>query len=163
MVRPTASRVDVVHNSGERDDVRNAEIVREAIDAVWNRGELERIPEFYVEDFRLHPSGPWFWDWPPGLDGIRQIVTTVRTAFPDYHESLDILVQENDLVCLYQTVTGTNTGPGAFQPTFKSFTMDEAIIYKVVDGKLTEQRGVFNKYSFLVDLGLIVPISAFQR
>lgn len=97
---------------------RNKAIVRELTEVVWNRGGLDRIPDFYARDFVA--------DYRPyealreGHDGIHRMVGGAWTAFPDYHEELHELIAEGDRVVVHLTISGTQRGQwGPLAPTGK--------------------------------------------
>ncbi|MPV38361.1 ester cyclase [Georgenia subflava] len=138
--------------------MNNSDIVRASIDAIWCRGELDRIPEFYTEDFVSHqPATPGF-HWPPGHEGVREVVARMRTTFPDYHESPKFVISEGDLVAVHQLNTGTNTGDGPFPPTGKRFEAIDAMVCKMRDGKIAEQWGLLDLYAIVVQLGVREPV-----
>jgi hypothetical protein len=77
--------------------VNNKDLVRAAFEIVWNCGEVDRVREFYSEDFCSHqpPTAP---AWDPGPDGVAKIVMLLRTAFPDYHEQIEDIISDGDRV-----------------------------------------------------------------
>lgn len=133
----------------------NKEVVRTAFETIWNQGEVERVREFYKEDFLSHqpPTAP---AWKPGPDGVVEIVTLLRTAFPDYHEQIEELISSEDKVVARMTNTGTHKGPlHGFQPTGKSFKVPDFAVCRIEHGKIAEQWGLFDLFSMLVQLDLI--------
>lgn len=135
--------------------MNNADIVKEAIAQVWNQGKLDQIPNFYTEDFVCHESGITMFPWPPGHEGLKQIVSQARGAFPDYLETPELVVSEGDLVSVRQLVTGTNTGQGAFPPTGKAFRVVDTLICRLEDGKLAEQWGLIDQFAIFTQLGIL--------
>lgn len=136
----------------------NAQIVLDSIESVWNKGELDRIPEFYTDDFISYQGDHGLFEWPPGRDGLEQVVTTVRTAFPDYLEEPAIVFSEEDLVIVRQVISGTNTGDASFPATGKSMKVVDMMICRLKDGKLHEQWGLTDNYSMLIQLGMLEPL-----
>lgn len=49
----------------------SADIVREACRVIWSEGQVERVPEFYSEDFK---SDYPVTDWGTGLGRIQRAV-----------------------------------------------------------------------------------------
>lgn len=133
----------------------NAQVVRDSIEVVWNRGELDRISELYTDNFVIHPGSHGIFTWPNGPKGVRQIAEDVRKAFPDYHEEPNMVLEDGDLVAVRQTVTGTNTGPGVFRPTGKKFRVFDTMFIRIEDGRLAEQWGLFDRLGQLAQLGLV--------
>lgn len=145
-----------------------AAVVRESIEVIWNRGELDRLAEFYADDFywhpaatgRIHAPGSRLFapavavPWVPGYAGVEQVVRQMRTIYPDYHEDPQLVIAEGDLVAVRQTVTGTHSGAGPFPATHRSFEVVDMMFCRVRDGKLAEQWGLFDQYSLITQLGL---------
>jgi predicted SnoaL-like aldol condensation-catalyzing enzyme len=136
----------------------NAQIVLDSIEVIWNKGELERIPEFYTEEFISHQGGYGIWPWPPGRAGVNQVVTSMRTAFPDYLEEPAIVFSEGDMVIVRQTISGTHTGGTTLPATGKQMSVVDMMICRLRDGKLHEQWGLSDFYSMLIQLGLMEPL-----
>ena len=70
--------------------------------------------------------------------------------------SADILIAEGNLVTVLWTGRGTNTGAGNGLPaTGKSLTGRGIAIWRIVDGKITEEWSAFDQLSILQQLGLL--------
>lgn len=139
-------------------------IAREVIDVVWSQGQVDRIPEFYTEDFRCHqPVQKLNWvgatkrlDW-NGHAGVREVVETVRSAFPDYTETPEHVVVSGDMVAMRMRNRGTHTGTpiGDFSATGRSFEVIDTMFVRMRDGKIEEQWGLIDQFAAAVQLGLI--------
>ena len=131
----------------------NEQIVRDACRVIWSEGDLSRISEFYAEDFQAdYPMT----DWGIGLEGIEQLACGLRTSFPDYRERVDELISAGDKVVVRLTIQGTHKGPIAgFPATGKEVEFRDVTILRVVDGKITEQRGLSDLLSVYLQLGVI--------
>lgn len=95
----------------------NEDIARQTIEVIWCRGEVDRIPEFYTEDFHAHqPNIRLNWTGIPGRptwvghEGLRNIVTWIKSVCPDYHEAPQLVVGSGDMVAMRMINTGTHTG-----------------------------------------------------
>jgi predicted ester cyclase len=134
----------------------NIEIVRESIRVVWNGGELDRIDDFYAEQFRAHyPESSL--SWGEGREGLRNFVKIVRTAFPDYKDNIDDIHAIEDRVFVRMRNTGTNLGPLPIlpTPTSKKIEVTDFMHIRIEDGKIAEQWGLYDVLSMLVQLGLL--------
>ena len=139
-------------------------IVREVIDVVWSQGQVVRIPEFYTEDFKCHqPEQKLNWvgattrlDW-IGHEGVRAVVTTVRSAFPDYTETPEHVVVSGDMVAMRMRNRGTHSGTpiGKFSATGRAFEVIDTMFVRMRDGKIEEQWGLIDQFAAAVQLGLI--------
>ena len=72
-------------------------------DEVWHKGNLDAIPEFFTADCVL--NGRLF-----GHEGMRQFVTTQRTAFPDIRLTIEDQIAVGDKVVTRFTVKGIHKG-----------------------------------------------------
>jgi steroid delta-isomerase-like uncharacterized protein len=132
---------------------QNKAVVRRLFDEVWNRGNLGVIPEIYGTDFVAHYRPPV--DFGEGLDGVRAVVQRTRTAFPDYHEEVHLMIAEGEFVAAWFTITGTHEGNlGDAPPTGKRFEIEEIAIFRLRDGKVVEQRGIPESWLSRQQLGL---------
>lgn len=132
-------------------------VVTEAVEVVWNQGELDRIPEFYSESFVSHQP-PLGVRWDPGHEGLRQLVSRTRAQFPDYHETIDDVVAAGDRVVLRLTNRGTDLGGSrSSPPSGRSFEVRDFMLVRVEGGRIAKQWGLVDLYSMYVQLGSIEP------
>ena len=116
---------------------RNANRVRMQlfIDEVWNQGNLALADEMFHPE-HTSPSAPTL---PPGAAGTKIIVNMFRSAFPDFHMTIDCLVAEDDRVAARFTETGTHKGDLMGIPaTGKKVSFSETGILRIADGKIVE-------------------------
>ena len=135
---------------------RNKELVRLGNKEIWNEGNLELIDEFYSEDFVQHflPNGTET----KGLEELREHISSLRKAFPDWAENINQIIAEGDLVMIHFTSTGTNLGSFMGNPpTGKRIQVNEMTIYRFVDGKIVEQWLLPDIFSMNQQLGFIPP------
>jgi predicted ester cyclase len=81
-------------------------------------------------------------------------------AFPDWHEHIEEIIAEGDMVWVRVTATGTHTGEWSLSgvpipPTGRKLTMRMVFIWRLVNGRLAEGREVDESVDFLRQLGLI--------
>lgn len=133
---------------------QNREIVRELTEQVWNRCGVDRIPDYYSEQYvaDYRPIAPLR----TGHDGIRGMVERAWEAFPDYHEELLRVVAEGSVVVARFTISGTQSGKwGLLPPTGKKVKFDEIVILELQGGKVCKQSGVCDNLSALSQLGVL--------
>jgi len=131
----------------------NEIVVREFLERVWNKGDVDAIPKYFHESFRC--------DY--GADAILSrsykdmvdAVQTVRTAFPDFHEKvLQTIVDENRVV-VHLNITGTQQGLyRGSPPTGKKFEVWSIDIFELSCGKITKQTGVMDFHGMFKQLGI---------
>ena len=127
------------------------DVVREACRVIWTLGEVDRVAEFYAEDFVAdYPMT----NWGTGLAGVSALATQVRLDLPDYAEQIDELIEADNEVVVRLTITGTNPANGE-TVSFRDMTM-----LTVENGKITRQRGLSDYLSLYVQLGVVQLPSA---
>ena len=114
---------------------------------------MDRIPEFYHEDFEADYA---ITNWGQGLEGIRHLAPTQRDAFPDYREEIEELIDAGDKIVVMLKIRGTRTGEYAGAPaTGKAFELRDVTICTCKDGKIIRQAGVSDLLSCFLQLGLV--------
>jgi hypothetical protein len=64
--------------SAEED---NKALVRGFFEEAWGKGNMSAVDEFVVAEAEVeHPCPPTL---PPGTEGLKQLIASYRTAFPD--------------------------------------------------------------------------------
>src|SRR5260370_13800295 len=118
---------------------------------VWSLGELESIPEIFASTFvGHHPGRP---DW-VGPNGVREAVNTIRTAFPDFSESIEDIIVDGDKVVTGFTASGTYVG--VFRdlgPTGRRVAIEEIGIFRIAGGKIAEKWGLIDRLGLFEQLG----------
>ena len=127
---------------------------RRTFEEVFNQGNLALVDELVAPDFLDH-------EVPPGMnnrgpDSTRQLVTMLRTAFPDLHFTIEDLVAEGDTVAGRVTMSGTHLGPfQGIPPTGRSFQQAQMYFVRFRDGKAIEHRAVRDDLGMMRQLGVI--------
>jgi steroid delta-isomerase-like uncharacterized protein len=125
----------------------------ERVEALFNRGELDRVEEFVTPDFVNHEA------WPgedPGYEGFRLRLRRLREAIPDIHMEVEDLVAEGDTVAYRATLSGTHRGELlGIAPTGRSFRVHHMHWLRLRDGKASEHWAVRDDLGMLQQLGVI--------
>jgi steroid delta-isomerase-like uncharacterized protein len=125
--------------------------------AALDRGDLEAVPELFDpawvnRDAALPPMA--------GHDGARQLMTLLKTAFPDFATTVEALIAEEDRVAARVTHTGTHLGEFmGIPPTGQRVSVTASGLFRVAGGRLTENHVVFDALGLLRQLG-VVPAPA---
>ena len=131
----------------------NADIVREACQMVWTEGQIDRVEEFYAEDFVADYA---FTDWGTGIEGVKALSASVRVGLPDYREEIKLLIDGGEYIVVELLIEGTHTGPmNGMEPTGKLVAFRDVTILKLRGGKIVEQRGLSDYLTMLQQLGVI--------
>lgn len=105
------------------------------VEEIWNDGRLEAADEIFHPG-ATSPSAP---DLPLGGTGVRAIASMMRTAFPDFHMTLEDTIVEYPFVVGRFSETGTQTGPFMGMPlTGKHVAFGEIGILRVANGQVVE-------------------------
>src|ERR671936_1612701 len=80
---------------------------RRLFEEVWNKGNQAAIGELIATSYVRHdPATPEL----TGIEGFKQNFTTLRTAFPDIHFTVEDQVAEGDKVANRLSWRGTHKG-----------------------------------------------------
>ena len=111
----------------------NAELVRRAW-AAYNQGDAEGFAACLTDDWR---------ESEPGTEGFvtledeRPTMALHRTAFPDKHTEIHLIMADDEMVACYCTVTATHTGKYFdAEPTGKRLVVHEMMFNRVRDGRV---------------------------
>jgi steroid delta-isomerase-like uncharacterized protein len=127
------------------------EILARFIEEVWNEGK----PEFVDELFHPEATSPSAPDLPPGPTGVKQILTMIRTGFPDFHMRIERLVAEDDKIGAQFVQGGTHEGDFmGIPPTGRTVEWTETGILRFEGGKVVESWYESDFLSLMQQLGV---------
>jgi steroid delta-isomerase-like uncharacterized protein len=131
----------------------NKEIARRFMEECWSQGNTEIIGELVSDNCRFHDSV--FPSLAPGVASIKQHIITCRSGFPDLKFTIDDTIAERNEVVLHWTAHGTHKGQFLdMAPTNKTATVSGTSIFRIDNGKMTEQWVDWNLMSLMGQLGL---------
>jgi steroid delta-isomerase-like uncharacterized protein len=120
--------------------------------AIWNDGNLNLVDELYTPDFVWHVVD--IAEDVVGTEAFKELVTTFRTAFPDFHVTFDETLVAGDTIVTRWTMTGTNTGPlQGLPPSGQPVRLQGVAISRMVDGKTVEVWQHYNPLSMYQQMG----------
>ena len=130
----------------------NTTVASRWYEEVFNAGKIELIDELFAPNFVDHdPSNPL-----PGLDGVRQLVSMYRGAFPDLRLTIEDEITEGDRVVTRFTGRGTHKGPLiGIPPTGKRVTITAIDILRFENGRIAEHWGNQDLLGMMQQLGVI--------
>jgi len=133
---------------------KNEETYRRLIDEGFNKGNLAAVDEIVAADLKEHENMPP--GFTPGREGLKALITALRTAFPDGRTTIDDITVAGDKVWSRGTNRGTNTGPFMGMPaTGKKVTYEFMDTCRFAGGKLVEHWGVTDGVAMMQQLGSI--------
>ena len=126
------------------------------LDEAFNNGRIDKLGDLLTDDYAFHDAPP---GTPPGREGVRQVVTMFRNAFPDLHVTIDDQIAEGDKVSSLTTTRGTHTGAEIFgvKPSGKSFAMKGMTMARVENGRVAESWVKNDVMSMMSQLGAAAP------
>ena len=132
--------------------VANKKVVRRYFEEVLSIGNLTLIGELISPNYVSHyPAG---YELGGGPEDVRQIVTSVRRAFPDVHFTVDDLIAEDEKVVCRWTFQGTQEGDFMGIPaTGKKATVMGIAVYRVVNGQIAEAWFTWDALGLMRQLG----------
>jgi len=115
---------------------QNKATYRSFIQQVFNEGRLDALDEFLAPSYVIRDAPP---GTPLGAEGVKQVVSMFRGAFPDLEITLDDLIAEGDKVAARSTLRGTHRGTlFGIAATGKPVSMTSLTLVCIVDGRLVE-------------------------
>jgi steroid delta-isomerase-like uncharacterized protein len=114
----------------------NKALVRDFFEEAWVRGNVAAVDEFMAADYVEHPRP---FTLPPGTEGLKQLIASYRTAFPDLKMTLDDIFGEGEMVALRWSVSGTHLGDWLGVPPTGNHVMATGITtFRIVGGRVME-------------------------
>ncbi|HEY41265.1 MAG TPA: ester cyclase [Dehalococcoidia bacterium] len=124
------------------------------VEELFNKGNLAVADEIISPDYVYHRAAGEV----KGPEGVKQMVTTLRTAFPDVHFTIEDIVAEGENVAVRYTWTGIHRGEYmGIAPTGKQINMPMAGFYRFVGGKEVEVVTYSDMLNFFQQLGVSPP------
>ena len=121
---------------------RNKAIAQRVFDEIFNEGRFSVADEIYAPDFKNHGFSR-----DVDLKVDQDYVHAEKKAFPDLKITVNHMVGEGDLVAVHWTFRGTHThdGYGGLPATGTRVSMRGMTIWRIVDGKITEEWSSFDE------------------
>ena len=118
----------------------NKTLMRRFYEEVFNKGNLAVVDELTAPAFVDHDPSP---GQAPGIAGFKQMVTAMRTAFPDMRVTVEQMLAEGDKVAAHLSFRGTHTGDFmGMAPSGKEVMAKVSDIIRLAGGKAVERWGV---------------------
>lgn len=116
------------------------------------RGDTTVVDSFIASNFVEHEQVPGS---APGAAGLRAMITSFHTAFPDMQMPISDMAADSDKVWVHSTMTGTMKGPlMGMKPTGKSFSIEAFDLVRIENGKAVEHWGSTDFAGMLQQLGV---------
>ena len=133
----------------------NATIVRDFVDEVITRGNIEAAANYVWEDVVEQVPLP---GQGPGLDGLKDILRAMRAGFPDIVFSVQEQIAEDDKVASRFEWTGTHQGEFLGIPaTGRQVRVWGIVIDRLEEGRIKDTRIIMDTLGLMTQLGALPP------
>ncbi len=131
----------------------NKNIARRFIQ-IWGKGNLDIIDELAAPSISVqYPVMPQIIR---GTQMLRKVMEGFRSAFPDSGIIIEEEIAEDDKVVIRWSFSGTHQGSLLGIPaTGKKVNWTGITIYRIVDGKVMEEKGEEDFLGFFRQIGLV--------
>jgi steroid delta-isomerase-like uncharacterized protein len=132
---------------------QNKTIVRRAVEEPW-KGNLDVIDELIARDYVGHdPANP---EPLRGPGGVKEFISTYRSAYPDARVTVEQQLAEGDMVATRWTGRGTHEGDLlGIAPTGKRITVTGLTFSRLKDGKIVEEFQNWDTFGMMQQLGAV--------
>jgi predicted ester cyclase len=115
----------------------NKALVRRVFEEVIPAGDAEMMGTLFTPEFLDHDPLP---GQPPGANGAKYVVKTMRGAHPDLSFTIDDLIAEGDRVTIRWTLRATNTGVlFGHEPTGLPVEYAAIVVFRIANGLIAER------------------------
>ena len=133
----------------------NATIVRQFVDEVITRGNIEAAAQFVWEDVVEQVPFP---GQGPGLEGLKDVLRGMRAGFPDLYFSVEEQIAEGDKVLTRFERTGTHRTEFLGVPaTGRSVKVWGMVIDRLEASRIKETRIIMDSLGLMMQLGVFPP------
>jgi predicted ester cyclase len=129
----------------------NRQLMRRIFEEIWNNGNFDLVNEAFTSDLVDTTAAPGL---PPGRQGYIAHVSMLRSAFPDFHVSLEQIVAEDNRLAARLACRGTHKGNlFGIAPTGKAVTIGGMVFAHVKNDKIFERWAIFDIPGLMQQIG----------
>lgn len=133
----------------------NPTLVRQLFELAFNRGDLAIVDELLTPESITHMPA---WGMPASRTGLKLFVSSLRTAFPDLHCTVEDEILEANRLAAHWTMRGTHTGLFLGNPSSgRKIVVKGTIFVWIADDRISEVRIQIDQYDMLQQLGIVPP------
>lgn len=132
---------------------QHKELYRRFIEECFTGGNLDLIDDMIGPNAVDHQAPPGL---APGAEGLKQLLTMFRSAFPDLRATVEQVIAEGDTVAARFTMSGTHQGEFfGIPPTGKRMEITGIDVVRFENGKMVEHWGNQDDLGMMQQLGVI--------
>ena len=129
----------------------NKSIVKRYWEGKWNERRLEILEELQTPNVVYHGTSEKI----NGLEEYKQAYNFYRSAVHNTRIEIIELIAEGDLVMSRVVLHGTQNGDlGDIPPTGNEIQVSAFTVFRLVDGKITEEWEVIDQMGMMMQLGM---------
>jgi predicted ester cyclase len=133
----------------------NKAIVNRLFEEVFNQGKMDSADELIAPYFIHYTAGKMD---AKGIEGYKELVGSLRVAFPDLKVTVEDVIGEGNMVSTRQTYTGKHQGDlQGISPTGVEAVCTGICIFRIADGKITEGWTEYDLLGLMLQLGVVEP------
>ena len=133
----------------------NSTIVGRFIEETINQGQIDSAAQFVWEDVVEQVPFP---GQGPGLEGLKDTLRGMRSAFPDLYFSVEEQMADGDKVLTRFEWTGTHRGEFMGIPaTGRSVKVWGMVIDRLEDSRIKDTRIIMDMLGLMIQLGVFPP------
>jgi steroid delta-isomerase-like uncharacterized protein len=130
--------------------------IREFIERVLTAGEIDATGDYFHSDMVEEVPFP---GQGPGLDGLKETLTRIRSAFPDSQWKVEEQIAEDDKVLTRFLWSGTHQGEFLGIPaTNRAIRVWGMVIDRFEDRKVQSTRILLDTLSMMQQLGVLPAV-----
>lgn len=131
----------------------NRIIVRDFVEEVINQGRFDTAAKYVWEDMVEQVPFP---GQGPGIEGLKDVLRSMRTAFPDLYFGIEEQIAEGDKVCTRFEWSGTHRGEFLGVPaTGRPVKVWGVVIDRLVEGRIKDTRIIMDIFGLMMQMGAI--------
>lgn len=137
--------------------LKNKDIIRRYYEDLWNPWDLDAAHELIDSNMEFRGS---LGVTVRGIVGFQSYMSTVRLAFPDFHNQVEDMVAEGDQVVTRLTYTGTHLGEiFGLAPTGKAISYGGIAVFRISGDRVVEGWVMGDRWGLFQQIsGPVAPI-----
>ncbi len=121
-------------------------------DELMSQGRLGIADQILADDVQFF--GPGSGEPVCGREPFKEFIRTLRTAFPDLHCEMHVVVEEGDHVACWLTVHGTHRNSWrGLHPSGQHLALQAMNLFRLSADRIIEVRAFFNVADYEAQLG----------
>jgi steroid delta-isomerase-like uncharacterized protein len=132
----------------------NKAMHRRLMEEAFSQGNMDVVDEIIAPDYVHHfPDDPE--GGVRGPEGMKDLMGSFRSAFPDIQATIEEQVAEEDKMVMRYTARGTHEGElQGIPPTSRRVTVMGVVMSRTAGGKMVESWELYDNLGMMQQLGL---------